>query len=117
LPQSQFGEPPPPEDWPKRLFTPFPTREFCKALVLVEVATDQHKQSRAHLVKYTTSRPGTKHCPQQAKRASVDDWPEGKSGQGKIADHTQHTLETLPEVPGPGEQGTLHSRVHRPSSS
>ena len=23
----------------------------------------------------------------------------------------QHTLETLPEVPDPGEQGTLHSRA------
>lgn len=26
-------------------------------------------------------------------------------------EHMQHTLETFPEVPGPGEQGTLHNRA------
>ena len=53
---------------------------------------------------------GTKHCPQQAKRASADDWTEGISGQD-TTEHRQNTLETFPEVPGFGEQGKLHYRA------
>ena len=57
------------------------------------------------------TQPATKHCPQQAKRATADNWAERKRGQDSTAGHTQHTRETLPEVPGTGEQETLHGKA------
>ena len=47
---------------------------------------------------------GTKHYLQQIKRAYVDGWPEGQSGQDTIAvEHMQPILEIFLEVPGPDE--------------
>lgn len=34
---------------------------------------------------------GNKHCLYQAKKASADNWTEGKSSQDRIAGHNQHT--------------------------
>ena len=61
-----------------------------------------HRQTRVHLVKLATLRPRTKHCPQQTRRASTDNWPDEYSSHNTTAECTQHTPETLPEVPDPG---------------
>ena len=68
-------------------------------------------------LKHATFRPVTKHCPQQAKRASADDRPEGKSGQDKTAAYKQHTLETFSGVPDLGNKGHHMAGHYRTSSS
>ena len=81
----------------KLLSTPhLPTREFCRASVLVELDVRSHFTSRSEhtQLEVTTFRPGTKHCPQQARGASADDWPEGQSSQNTITCiiHQRHSL-------------------------
>ena len=39
----------------------------------------------------------------------ADKWPEGQSSQNTIAEHTQHTMETIPEWPDPGDYMTFAS--------
>lgn len=51
-----------------------------------------------------------KQCSQHAKRDTTDQWTEGKSSKDTTG-HIQHTEESLPEVPGPWEHGTLHCRA------
>ena len=43
--------------------------------------------------------PGTKHYPQQTKKATAENWTEGKSGRNTTG-HTQHT-EARPAPPSP----------------
>ena len=56
--------------------------------------------------KLITLRPVSKHCPQQGRRASADNWPEGWRSQNTIA---ERTTETRPEVPGSGHYVTSSS--------
>jgi len=58
-------------------------------------------------LKLTTFKPGTKHGPHQARRTSVDDWPEGQNSQDTTAKCTEYTQEAPPEVPGPGHYKDL----------
>ena len=48
--------------------------------------------------------------PTTSKKATAANWIEGKSDQNKTG-HMQHTQESFPEVPGPGDQGSWHYRA------
>ena len=49
---------------------------------------------------WPTNNAGTKHCPQQAERATRDDWTEGKSGSATKKEAYATHVGDSPTAPG-----------------
>ena len=73
--------------------TTSPDQRFLQGFSSGGGGVRSHFVSRAEhtKLKLTTFRPGTKDCPQQARRAPADNWCEGQSSQNTAAECTQHT--------------------------